>query len=135
MMGGFEYITKDHLRLYRPRASVNNDGSSRCSPHFLCVHILSATFVSVSLFAGYFIIHSHSYFIAVFFFFSFLLDSSFFIFPLKSRARGHNRDWLPLDINYTLLECLKNRSVKGLLGKCHQVFLYVLLISFWNILF
>lgn len=134
MMGGFEYITKDHLRLYRPRASVNNDGSSRCSPHFLCVHILSATFVSVSLFAGYFIIHSHSYFIAIFFFLSF----GFLIFyiPSKvSRARGHNRDWLPLDINYTLLECLKNRSVKKLLGKCHQVFLYVLLISFWNILF
>lgn len=50
--------------------------------------------------------------------------------PLQTRGHDRDRDWLPLDMNYAILECLENEPSR----KASPVILYVLIFSSWNVL-
>ena len=114
--GGPGYVSKGHLQLCRPSASVTR--TAAWDSHTYCGPKLSPHLVSAFLLTGYFAISSSAYAFSLLCFpqpplllvwlgFGFL--SPCFSPNVSTREREHDSDSRPLDVNYVLLESLRNR--------------------------
>ena len=146
-------MTKGHFQFYRPRASVTltaaQDAHTYCGHMFpqplgLGVHARWLFYCQQFCLYLFFALSPPTIYIYIYFGFGFVgfgFGFPIFISPSKvsMREREHDRDLLPLDVNYALLDSLENRPEKGLSGNlspsyslcAYQFFLECSLFIIW----